>query len=623
MGDYRRVSRYDSFVVESRPRKNYGPVRWLSLDGGGSNEKYAYIGFNLKDAGIVQNGITIISAQLKVYLYEAWAGGPHTVTAKRITQKWKESKITWNNKPNVSAVNAATDSITGGSTGDELLFNVTNIVSQAAAGAAYHGFRLELDTTGTKRVRSGESLRDQQRPVLEVVYQINPDPPFDLRPNLEEASISPANPVFSWTFNTDDPEESQGQSRVIIYDDEALTNDIYDSGWEVNTETEWDSSLDAGPPNLADDTQYWWTVAVRDSSGNESLPSDAASFWRDVPPTLDITFPAADNDNVDTTTPLITWNLSETQVRWRGFLDEKLPGKRWHRLTESSDVTADEEWQIEAGWIRYEQSEADYRVTIRAWEAPEVLEGRVRVAIVGAPSYSEDIRIFQYEPDETPLAPEDLLVTHSGAALVLTWHRDDIPDEFIITANGVAKTVLEPADVALGGGDYEYRTYNYDPTANITWRVRAVVDDQTSAASTYTLQNDLAGAWLVDIDDEVELFLAGRAKFSTQIGEAGNTFFPIGRRAPVRIVDSIRGMEGTLQGQIVTYDGTDAETWYDRAIEIKSRAPGTVFRLIYGRHNFPVVIGELGLDQDAGPEHRHDVSIPFWQVGDFDIDVEG
>lgn len=623
MGDFKRVCRVDAFVNEAKPKKNFGPVRWLTLDGAGSNQKFAYLFFPLVDTGIRQNGVTIVSAQLKVFLAEAWAGGPHTVTAKRITQRWKESKINWNNKPNVTTTNSATDSITGGSSGDELLFNVTNMMSMVVAGANWYGIRLEIDTTTARKLHSGETLRDGKRPQLEIVYEINPDPPTRLRPNNEEGVISLAAPTFSWDFNTDDIEESQGESRVIVYDDEALTSVEYDSGWEVNTETEWDSSLDGGgAPSLANLTQYWWTVTVRDSSGNESEPSDAATFWREARGTVTIDEPTADNDNVDTTSPTIEWSLSAgNQMRWKAFLDERKEGGRWRRLTEEALVDGVVmEWFIEPGWIRYPEGEADYRVTVRVWD--EAASNRVRIATPGDPTYLEDIRIFQYQPSESVDPPEDFLVTHDGAGLLLSWHRDDVPDDFVISENGRVRKVLDPADVSVGGGDYEWRTYEYDPQANVTWRVRAVVNDQTSAADTYQHTTDLVGAWLVDIDDEVELFLAGQTNFNTQIGETGNTFFPIGRRAPVRIVDSVRGLEGTLQGRITEYDGVTAEQWYDRAVELKGRAPGTVFRLIYGRHNFPVVIGEMTIDQDAGPEHQHDVDIPFWQVGDFDIDLE-
>jgi hypothetical protein len=74
VSDFRRVCKVDSWTNQEKPRKNYAPTRFLRMNANSGDIKRAYLFFALPDTGIIDNGITIVSAHLKVYLYDGWAG---------------------------------------------------------------------------------------------------------------------------------------------------------------------------------------------------------------------------------------------------------------------------------------------------------------------------------------------------------------------------------------------------------------------------------------------------------------------------------------------------------------------------------------------------------------------
>src|SRR4249919_2059880 len=99
----------DSFTNQDRPNVNHGPDSRLMLKGQTSHKKYGWVLF----AKPYPPGALILDATMTVTLAASWPGTT-TITVRRITASWKESRITWNNQPATSGTNVATKVVTGG-----------------------------------------------------------------------------------------------------------------------------------------------------------------------------------------------------------------------------------------------------------------------------------------------------------------------------------------------------------------------------------------------------------------------------------------------------------------------------------------------------------------------------
>ena len=93
----------DAWVDQAQPTVRHGAKTRLALNGPtGTNDRRAFIHFSRP----FPLGAVILSAKLRVFTAAAWTGS-HTVTAKRVTAKWQEKLIAWNNQPAVTATNQA------------------------------------------------------------------------------------------------------------------------------------------------------------------------------------------------------------------------------------------------------------------------------------------------------------------------------------------------------------------------------------------------------------------------------------------------------------------------------------------------------------------------------------
>lgn len=601
-----RFCRIDSHVNQTVTGKNYGEEKRMVLNGSGSAERRAYLSFPIPEAVI---GADIVSAILTVYLASAWSSGPHTVTAKRVTESWKETKVTWANKPAVTATNSATDSVTGGAAGDTLDFNVTAMIAQVAAGAAFYGFELSLDTTGSKEIYASEAVADGVLAKLTIVYGQVPDAPTNLSPD-GGLGVPDALPTYSWEFSTPDDAEAQGESQVQVDNNSDFSSTIYDSGWNANTETQWTQTSGS----LSDNTTYYWRVRVRDSAGNESEWSETAEFTRSSYGTLTITEPTADLDNVDTNEPTIEHTFSgRTQQRVVYVLQEKRTGRQWVTVYQTTVIGTGLSFQLPAGWVRFAPVDAIYKIIVRVYDTID------RDVIPDSPPYVEAERTFEYVKGGVPADPTAVSVVQDGPGFKVSWTRTAIPTTFIITLNGEVIATLDPAAVSIGGNDYEYTFYEYDPQESNEVGVAAVASNQTSDVVTDTFTSSVAGIYLVEPETGLYVFIAGKAGLKTAYGEAGTTFFPIGRQSPVRVTDSKRGMEGSVNGVFLLFGSDTSEEMRENVLLMKELDTSTEFRLIWGHNNIPVIIGPLELEEIDAGEEMYNISFPFWQVRSFEI----
>lgn len=600
-------SSIDSYVDEDRPAANFGKAIKLWMNGGGgSNDRYSYIFF----ARPFPIGATVASAILKLNLAGDWAGA-NTITAKRITERWKESTIRWQNRPTTSATDAGTVNVAALPSGTEVEIDLTDMLGAVALDGEWFGIRLEVDTNGNRAVCSSDHPTAERRPVLEIEWSEAPQPPTNLAPSGARA-VSKAAPILAWQFVDLVGSTEQSASQVQVHSTADFSGAVdYDSGKEANTQPFWNLDLDVAFSDLADSETAFWRVKVWDGTDLESEWSEVVEFERRTQGTLTITNPdVAPANIVEETTPPIAWTLTgKTQEAFAIVLHRvEASGTLTQLASQGRTVSTDEEWEVPSGLLR----EGDtYRVDLYTWDTVD------RQGITGDPAWVYASRTFTYERAETPDPVTALTAEAVGAAVFLTWERSTDPDYFAIRANDrLVYDRLEPADCFVSGDEYAFEFLLAKPRRVTTFEVEAVVNDggvlkHSGDNATDQTRTNPVGIWLVDPEDNLGVLIAGKEKASMVIGEVSALYDPLGSRAPVRITDNIQGYEGAFNGVILDEEGRDA------FLTLKGRL--STLRLIIGDLNIPVELGIVSsIPSPIGDEAGYDVSFEFFQVGEFD-----
>jgi hypothetical protein len=240
---------YDTRHRENFATTNFGEERFLTVQSGaGSAAQASYLSF----AGLPELGATIVSATLRVWAKgTAWTTGtPHDITCRVILERWKESQLTFNNKPDTSTGgNEITQSVPSTADGVSIDIPITSLMSSVMAGSLdYFGLRLGTTTGSTQRqLYSSEATDPDFRPLLIIEYKTTPDAPTDVSPSGGKA-VSLQKPVFGWqSVDADgDPQTAfqiQIEDNGTVQADGSFASPEYDSGWIASTSEEFDSNL--------------------------------------------------------------------------------------------------------------------------------------------------------------------------------------------------------------------------------------------------------------------------------------------------------------------------------------------------------------------------------------------
>ena len=607
----------DGWARESQPATNFGQAVRLWVNGGASgNDRQAFVHF----ARPFQLGSTILSAKLRVRTRGAWSG-TQLLTAKRITGKWAESTLRWNNRPAVSATNAASLSVVGAADGAQIELDVTAMMQDVSSGVGFFGFRLELDTNVNRSVHSAEATVASLRPQLEVVWTVKPDVPTNLAPAGGRA-VSLAKPILGWTFTDRDAAGAQTSSQVQLSTSSDFTTPEYDSGKIANTAHLWDLAPTAYA-GLAADAVRFWRVRVWDDTDLVSDWSDAVSFTRKTQGSLNMSSPGA---TVDDLTPPVTWALTgRTQEAYQVqlyLLEAGVPiliynsGRITSTATSVTLPATDPLAIVGEGLIT---SGHTYRVELRVWDNLD------RQAIALDPDYTVDVQDFTYVRSGAPAAVTTLnatLPTANGPGVQLDFSRSVQPDYFALKVDGVeVVSRIEPADVFVSGTSYRFTYWNATPRVTHTYEVEAVVDSaghlqHSDANATDTETTDPDGIWLADPDDNKAVRVAGSDSLDLAIGEAGETITLASSRAPLRITETVRGYEGSVSGYLI---GKTARTDF---LTLKGRLKR--LRFVVSDLNIAVELGAVAAPPTPLDDDRlYSCSFELAQVDNFTFDVAG
>lgn len=606
-----RYSNYDAFVNEAAPSANNSDDPYLRVRNGTGVSRRAFLHFALPASNLA--GATILEAKLRVKLRAAWSG-TQTLRASRVTERWNETSITWANQPTVTSNFQADATVANGAAGDTVEIDVTNMIQRIAEGGSWYGVRLNIPATNDMReMHSSNANLQQSRPQLYVRWSIPPGQPHTLIPS--EQAISLANPAFDWDGDT------PSQTRVQIYQNEDLSGTLWDSGWISNTETWYETSTNGTPPNLADNITRWWRVRIQDDSGALSPWSVITKFFRRSKDTLTITTPSSDGTTLSTTTPRIVYTYSgNSRVQ---------SARRYRVLKDGQEI-------YDSGWSAVASSNLAFNIPEGVINSPTPtysVELRVRDntsdwsrAGLGQtdPAYVEATRTFKFGVSGGVAAVTSLTSTVVNGHVRFNWTRTGTVEFFAVLRKNdagvfeVVRDMIPASNLLVSGSNYKLEYYGARPGRTDDYQIAAV--QVVSDVPTYSASNPTTvvvfkprGVWLVDATDDSEMFIA-EDKVDAMIGESATTYAPLGTRVPIRVVDQVRGYEGSVAGVLV---GT---TQYGTALQqrrmLETKVSSSSLRLVDRFRNFPVLIGNVtATNADYGMEEAYEVSFDFWQRG--------
>lgn len=596
----------DTYNEEPTPNRNNGDAARLHLRGGTTHRRFAY----LYAAPPFPLGASVLSATLVVYLAEAWASSQNLI-AKRITEDWKESRLDFSNRPAVSASNAGTTAVASLADGDRVEIELDDLFVDVSGGADYHGLRLEIDQDVLRKIYSSDNPVDDLRPMLEIEWSQAPNPPIIQTPSGNR-QVSVAKPTLVWQFSDNLGDTSQSASQVQIATEPTFASPSYDSTKTANTLPYWDLAATAFG-GLSDGDDRYWRVKVWDGADLESDWSDAAAFGRTTKDSLTLTNPPASPSNVvEETTPPIIHSFGGTQTaveRQLTRVSDSPPTLLWHDARHASTATSE---QVPSGNLRTGDT---YEVMVRVWDDVD------RAVTPGDPDYVEVRREFTYVRSGDPTAPSSLTATPAGAAVELEIERASAPDFFALRVDGVeVEDRIDPGEIFVSGTTYLFKWWKAIPRQAYTYEIEAVVEDTGVLEHSGPNPSDEAttspvGVWLVDPDDGLAVFIAGKEKASMGIGEDAETITLLGERSPVRITEQVRGYEGSWQGVVQT--GAERDDF----LTLKGRL-GEV-RLIIGDLNIPVVLEAVSAIPDKDADAGYLVAFSYFQSDEFTFEVVG
>lgn len=590
---------FDAFNNEDNAPANYGDSAKISMRLQTAHHRYGFVHFPLG----VPAGATVTSAVLTVFLRSAWSGTT-TMTASRITEKWRESTVSYtvpnNGGPNRTVTHAATAVVTSGIDKQAVNFDVTTIAQDWFTGIANYGLRLETDTTAISNLYSSDAADPTLTPLLTLTYVLPPDPPTNLRPNGTRA-VSGAHPLLLWDSDT------PAQVQVQLDNNSDFSSPLIDHGYQASVQQQYDTAPDTA---LTNNTTYYWRVRIKDANGVASDWSDVADFAYQTLAATTITVPT-NGGTVKTPTPTISHTLGggRTQAYVSYTLTEN--GIVVYTREKVPDVATD--FVLPSGFVR--DTAAAYAINVKVWDTLN------REVVGPALDYSEDTNAFTLVLDNAVAPVTNLAVTQVNGHVHVVWQRTTNPDYFVLRVDGViVQDTIDPADVQTSSQHFAMDFYRATPWgAASIYEVLAQSSNILSGSNpTASLAFQPTGLWLVDETTGDEVVVWDKDAVSTDIGESGATFFLRGQRAPVRVTDSIRGLEGNLSGRLVTTPTMTVAAAHAAFLRIKGAAART-FRLVYGHRNIPVVFGQAHDELDTTPEESYLIKLDFAQVGEFQV----
>lgn len=597
----------DTWVNSGQPGQNYGSAKWVQLQSG------SRIGFLKPSLGNIA-GRTVVDA------YLVGRAGPgfvaQTLTATPVVDGWVPGRVTWSNRPAVSAAAAVSDANPATPDGGVVeIRGLASMIQAVADGTDWRGLQVTTSAATNQRLYSTDSGEPAWE--LHVTLSDAPEQPANLRP--DGGAVSSGSPILAWDF-LDLGGDSTEQAAVRIQvdspaggaDPDGVTPD-YDSGWQTNADPQWDL---AGRHAAAGAGPHFWRVQVRDATPNESEWSDWAEFTVAAAPTLVIDSPTGPFG--DPTPTLLAHLTGDTVKSWQAMATGP----------DRSDVRAESGMQTGAiNWTvpergndgtgrRVLREDEQGWLYVRAWgQTP-------RAVAVGQQPYVEAWIQADWDEDAGVTPVSNLLVgqvAQNDPRLLWSWERTEAAEAYLLQVDGITVARVAAEDVAVDAGRYQVTDRGQVPPMRPNLRsVRAVEDGNVSAAVSVLSRHNVALLWF--IHDELGPLGIADTELSrfTRVDRLAS-YTPVSG-PEIDVIYDFEGRRAEVEGQIFTGWCGDVDVWAAvdlwRAVATSATRTG---QLVWGSQSVRVRVRDVDVTShdDIDPaSNLHVVRFGFIEVGD-------
>ncbi|MCX7671674.1 MAG: DNRLRE domain-containing protein, partial [Anaerolineae bacterium] len=170
---------YDAYIKKEKPDERRGTDPELRVKGEANKLKRALLRFDLSS---LPSDAIISSATLSLFV-KAASGGALTINARRVTQSWNETEVTWKARDKAAGLlwttqggdydaTVAASTVVDDTKNVWRSWNITSLVSGwVSAPATNYGLILEASSSNAEKVfKSSDDGTTSQRPKLEVCF---------------------------------------------------------------------------------------------------------------------------------------------------------------------------------------------------------------------------------------------------------------------------------------------------------------------------------------------------------------------------------------------------------------------------------------------------------------------
>lgn len=591
----------DTTVDSAQPTRNLGNVKTLSVRNNPDNWALLWFKNPAPRLAVVQ------SATLYVYSKGAWPGGSTTMSVQRIAGPWYESLATWAKRPAlVGAARALTQSSPHDLT--EWAFDVTSIAQAWQSGAINYGIALVPgDSDSTRRDFYSLEQGGTHAPRLVVTWSDAPNKPTTLHPSSGAVSI--AQPTLTFDYTDVSGSTTLAAAQVQIDAGGNFVTPAWDSHTVVTTEPQLDLSTTTYP-GLALNASTYWRVRVQDAAGLWSPWSDPARFSRVAKSALSLDNPPPGDSFVSEYTPEIAWTFGGTQTAVRvRIIDVETPTKL---LLDKVIPGTGNSYTLPNGVLTRDGH--TYRLTLDVWDNVdrEYTPGDFRGVTI--------VRDFVVRYDSTPDNPTGLAVDFDVLGkpyATLRWSRSTAPDAFNVLRNGrVIAHNLDPADCNTGATTYKFTDRSPTPNVPQTWTVQAVVNGTTTSGAHVSGTMRLGALWVVDTANN-QLVALLDTSFDAAMVDLAGVYEPVGADSVVRVVQTLRGPQGTLGGRLADFAGMSVADFEAALLWMKERPTNDV-QILVGTKSYRAVIGDVSIAPSSDRTGDLIASLSWWSLDGVD-----
>jgi hypothetical protein len=515
-----------------------------------------------------------------------------------ITSSWNSS-VTWAKKPSVGSTITTQSPVNPGA-GTLIEFDVTAWANTRDTKGLV--VRTNTDTI----VHLAGSSAAKYQPYLFVTYVVTPAVPSNLSPSGGSVGVTKPDLTF------DGPDDMTAFQIQMSTDGSTVA---YDSGSVPGSVGYWVQA--AGTPTPTAGQTIYFRVAVTNPSGSSLITSCPwASYTYNALADPVITNPPSTTDDGS---PPLTWTYTNQTAYWVEFVDQSTgqiidSTKGWVNDTPTRSWTPSKSIKSPGGL-------GTYRLRVKDNITPRVGQKTYGEAVVnfstafaGATTGVSTIAVnFTDDPIPTitgtrPAGTPDFVELLRDGVRVPVWDADGDP---VMRALGT--------DV-FSGTNFSVKDFTAEPRKSHTWQLRCFVGSVGSSTNPATSPQTFftKSVWLVDPTTDIRVEIVGpeggdRPVVDQVVTENSIVHVPVSGGLVVepirrRLIRTTRA--GTIAGTVLDTDEDDFLAWVQGP-------SNTRFRLIFGKVNWNVIIGDYSptdtMYGDACGKGRVGVACSWWE----------